>query len=327
MKSEHRRELHANELQRLAGHIGTFFEKHGRTVLIGLMTAVVVGVGLWFWLTRSGESVREGWAAVANVAARPAEERADAYAAIARRYQGTEVAPWARLLAAEAELQNGIRAAFTDREAAERSLESARENFELARDANGAPDNLRQRALYGLAVCLETTSGGDTSEAVAVYQQLLEEYPTTVYKKQAEERIQALQDDSAKEFYAFFREQHPRPEDPLVQPKDFARDRGPDFGLPPGHPPLGENPFAKPSALPKKPEPAGEGPLLTPDAGEGEPDDAKTAPSKDKARPEPKAGSGETDTDETPPAGKSKSAPKPATDQPESGSKPQSQPK
>ena len=83
--------------------------------------------------------------------------------------------------------------------------------------------------MWGLAKSTETQSDADTSNAIKAYEALLIQFPKSTYEASAKERIDALKLDSAKEFYAWFHKQKPKPAD-RIKPQD---------GLPPGHPPPG----------------------------------------------------------------------------------------
>ena len=110
-------------------------------------------------------------------------------------------------------------------------MKKARESFDKIVNDPDAPPDVKERALFGLGRCLETLSDRNTDEAIAVYQQLLNDYLYSAYKSAAEARIAALRTGGAQEFYAWFHDQNPKPPD-----RELPRDlKGPV--LPPGQPP------------------------------------------------------------------------------------------
>lgn len=295
MKREERHKLHTHELERLTSSAGRFFEKYGTRILFGVLAVLVAVFGLWYVLGRSGRT-RAAATTELLQAVYSSERQDEAFSNFAEksRYQGTPLVELARLNAAWLELERGVREMFQNREAGLRSLKSAREKLEAVLHSDAADESegnrtIRERALFGLAVAQESLAGKDTSEALATYKQLLDEYPDSIYKKQASERIEALQRGRAGEFYAFFSQQTPRPEDPAAGrlPADLESLRS-KLNLPPDHPPLGgsggpSDPFDEPVLLPETPK------ALQPDAyGPEGPDLGVTSEDGRKPKPFPK---------------------------------------
>lgn len=238
MKSQQRHELKSHELQKLAAKISPVWEAYGNGILL-VVAAIILVAGVAVWLVRSSNaSVSAGWTRYA--ACRDAET----YANVADDFPDTKVGAWARLKEAEAHLQSGVRLSFEHRPDGVSDLKKAKESFDKLLDAGSVPAAVRERGLYGLARCLEATSGRDTGPAVKTYQKLLKEFPDSVYNGLAEERIENLKTGSAQEFYAWFHKQNPK-----------RGDRANPFGgLPAGHPPFDSgNLFDRPT-LPEIPD-------------------------------------------------------------------------
>ena len=70
-----------------------------------------------------------------------------------------------------------------------------------------------------MARCRESQADESTGGAVEAYERLLAEFPATIYKELAEQRIDLLRTDRAKAFYAWFHKQNPKPPD-LQTPRD-----------------------------------------------------------------------------------------------------------
>lgn len=218
MKSEHRHELNANELEKVTENIGKFFEQHGMKVLIGLSAAILVGVGVYF-LVNMGADVEEA-ASTQLVNA----ENTDDYLAIAdnRDYNNLNVQAYARLVGSERQLNDAIELYFTRQEGGLDDFKKIHENFSLVAGASGLPPAAKERALWGLAVCTECMSDGDTSAAVAALEEFLKEFPKSKYKSMAEESIKRLKTDGTKEFYVFLSSTDRKPAD-IEQPTDIMK--------------------------------------------------------------------------------------------------------
>ncbi|RMG39843.1 MAG: hypothetical protein D6725_04525 [Planctomycetota bacterium] len=282
MKSEHRHHLQENELEKLARIALSFLEKHRRELIIGVSAIVVIGLSALLYTHRSRASQESAWAQV--LAASTAED----YGNVADTLAGTVPGQFARLVEAEHNLYQGIQLAFTDRpgdieEISE--LKQARSAFERLLADRNAPSVIRERALYGIARYLTCVSDGDTSKAIDAYKRLLDEFPNSVFREQAEKEITYLQSGDARSFYAWFRQQHPKPPE-RETPQDTRKSSTPADG----------------DASPQSSENAGEKPADANDATK-----AADAPGKDSpphAPAERKASSNERSAPPEPDDGK-----------------------
>ena len=233
MKSEHRHELQQHDLAKIfESKVGPFFEANGAKILIGLVVVVVLIIGFSMWTNSSSQAVAEGWTQLASC------QTTEEFANVAERFSGSDVGMWARLNEADGHLRAGIPLMFSDRKGGEDELAQAKDAYGKLLEAGGVPAQIRERALFGMARCLEATSAGDTAEAVQAYQRLLSEFPASVYRKKAEDQVEALQTGSVQDFYAWFEKQDPKPAD-LETPRDGA---------------AGASPMNFPITLPQVPE-------------------------------------------------------------------------
>jgi hypothetical protein len=229
MKSEHRHDLKTNELGRLVEQLRPALERYGNQILVGICIAVLVFAASAYFAFRTSPSAR-GWAEL--LFASTAED----FANVADDFAASDVAIWARLQEAESYYQTGVLKMFSDREAGDADLKEARAAFEMLLESPKTPSEARERAQYGLARTLEATSGSNTDDAVHAYEQLLDEFPETVMKQTAEQRIAVLRTKQEAGFYAWFQEQNPVPQD-RKGPQDGKFDLGGQFphgGLPGG---------------------------------------------------------------------------------------------
>lgn len=217
---------HANALPNTKSPIVAWLEQYGNAAT-AVACVAMIGGAIWFSYHRTTSARNEAaWASFSQ--ARTAED----FANIADSFKTTEVAHWSRLSEGERLLDSGLNLMYTDREGALGDLTKADEAFRAVVGAGSAPAAARERAAWGLAKSTESQSDGDTAKATEAYQALLSAFPKSVYKSAAEERIEALKTPAAKEFYAWFHKQNPKPAD-RKKPTD---------GLPPGHPPIGTSP-------------------------------------------------------------------------------------
>jgi len=129
-----------------------------------------------------------------------------------------EVRSWARLLRAETRLRLSLQRGYrSDRSANRRKgaqrilstsiadITKAKDDFKSVRDNSPEGSELRQRALFGLAVVAEATCEGtpeSIDKAVAAYRKL--EATDGPYKELARNRRESLQHPDAAEFYKWF---------------------------------------------------------------------------------------------------------------------------
>jgi hypothetical protein len=245
MKSEHRHDLKTNELGRLVGEATRaseqYVHQHVATIVIAAIALIAVVLGVWFWISGLGSTGSESWRSLSGA------NSVEDFARAADKYRGTSVASWARLREAEAELFNGTRLMFTDRDAGRSELRKAQEAFEEVVADKNATDEIQERALYGLATTREALSDKNTEPAIQTYQRLLTQFPNTVYKPLAEARIAALKTGRAQDFYAWFHVQNPQPRD---------RELPQDLAIPPapGDAKSQPDPFGPDLPLPSAPE-------------------------------------------------------------------------
>jgi hypothetical protein len=215
MKSEERHQLLTNdlgvEIERTVG----FFERHFG-LLIGLICAALLLVGAVFWFNRTVESESSGGWTLLNSA-----QNLEEMGTVIDKFKGKPPAQWAQLIVAETNLKNAMPLMFSNRELALTDIKAARQTFESLLQEK-TDDMIRERALWGLALSLETTSDGSTSKVIDAYSQLMKEFPETIFKVVAEDRISTLKKDGPKEFYAWFSKENPKP--PEARPRDFKND-------------------------------------------------------------------------------------------------------
>ena len=214
MKSEERHRLKENELGRVVHTTGSMLERYATAIVAGVCVTLLVAAAVIWWMRQTTASSSAAWTLLENA------ENVSDFGEIAEKYKNTPAGDWARLRESEAYLRSGGDVLFSERELADTDLKRAREGFEQLMASASTGPVIRERAVWGVARCLESTSDGETTQAIAAYQRLLSEFPDTIYKPFAEDRIAALKTGGTKEFYAWFSKQNPKPTD--IRPKDGA---------------------------------------------------------------------------------------------------------
>ncbi|MFM9961598.1 MAG: tetratricopeptide repeat protein [Planctomycetaceae bacterium] len=213
---------HANALPNSQSPLLKWLDQYGNGATVVACVAMIGGA-IWYSMNRTATGRNEiAWAKYSQ--ARSAKD----FGEIADDYSNTDVGAWARLGEAERLTESGISLMFTDRKGALGELKNADEAFQKVLAKKSAASAVRERATWGLAKSTEAQCDGDTSQSIEAYQTLLKEFPNSIYKAAAQERIESLKTESAKEFYAWFHKQNPK----------LADTKKPMDGLPDGHPPL-----------------------------------------------------------------------------------------
>ncbi len=228
MDSQHRHELQQNDLRKITNRTLPFFEKYGLQVASGVAVAVALGIGAVWWYSQSTLSSSDGWTQLDQALHKQDASAAD-FAGVNDQHPGSTAAAWANLKAAEDHLKHGMKAAFSDRDASLADLKKAQASFQkLEGGGTRIAPEIRERALFGLARCLESLSDGNNDEAIKVYSRLNAEFPQGMFKGMAEDRIKTLASPEAKDFYAWFHQQKPQPKDPHPFPGVKSSDSSTD---------------------------------------------------------------------------------------------------
>jgi hypothetical protein len=267
MKSEERHQLHEHALAASLERGLAKVEPYSNQILLGILVAALVGIGLMLWVRSSGSRHDLAWADYNRAV------NADDFLTVADDHRDSPVAPWARLRAGELYLGQGLQVATSDSKTYEERLKNAETAFEVLVNEKDIAPEIRERAVYGLAVTREGLSSGDTSSAITAYEELITQYEGSPYVGLAKERIAALKHEPTQEFYAWFQRQTRKP-DERPEPRDLPSERDTGTAAPfvwnSDQPPAtSANPDRPPS--PDMPRPAG-------DAGTVPVDDAATDP-------------------------------------------------
>jgi hypothetical protein len=215
-------QLQERELGKLVLKSSGFFEKYGLTLLAVVAAVIVATIGYMVYESMQRTRLAAAWSEMEGVKL-PADMEA-----LAERLAGTPAGDWALLRAAELRFDEGMLQANRNREAANSEFKQSKAGFEKVLAGAAYADVLRERAIFGLARVLEATSTGDTKPAITKYEELVAQFPTSIFKPIAEERAKALNSPQVQDFYSWYSQQNPKPEAP-TRPRDGM---GNAFGFP-----------------------------------------------------------------------------------------------
>jgi hypothetical protein len=225
----------------------TRVEPYSNQILIGFVVVALVLLAGIFWFRSSGARHTAGWDEF--IKCRAPED----FLAVADNYPGLPVGEWARLQAARQFMSEGLAQALTNRETSDERLTKAKDSFDELIHSGRQPE-VREESLYGLATCLEALSDGKDETAIDAYQQLLQEFPESQHRLWANERVAALKLKSTEGFYAWFRQQNPKPAErpkPQDVPAQPAEEGFPELNLP--SEPQGDKTESGPITVPANP--------------------------------------------------------------------------
>ncbi|MGE5195547.1 MAG: tetratricopeptide repeat protein, partial [Deltaproteobacteria bacterium] len=177
----------------------------GNRLMIGVCVVSLAASGIIFWIKRERGANEAAWRELSSAfASTKPEDFYDVWEA----HPGTPTGLWARTQEGERRLRLGVERLFDNLDAGQEELHKARKAFQTVVDDRRAPADAREQALMGLGRTLESLS--ETADAVKAYESLVKEFPTSLYKDDAEERINLLKQSNGQEFYAWF-SKYPRP--------------------------------------------------------------------------------------------------------------------
>ncbi len=189
------------------------WDGYGSKVVLYLSLGLLLVAAIVYWTRTKDNYQLAAWTQL-NTAGSPVDLES-----IAEEFKDLPAGQWAALQAAEMHLAQATQLMFQDRKSAETELKSAREGYESILSGSNFPAEIRQRAQYGLAKTLETSSNGDLAPAIKAYEEAIAMNKESVTAELSQARIEELKLPAAKEFYAWFSQQNPEPED-LKTPDD-----------------------------------------------------------------------------------------------------------
>ncbi len=208
MKSDRRHELEHNTLADWIGAGAARYREYLPTIGVAGIAVIALVLALVFWSGRSGTSAAHAWQEFFN-ADDPAQLKS-----IADRYQGSEVALWARLDLADAYTFEASRKLATDRDTALARLREAEQIYAdvLKSDASHSAKmrtEVVRRAALPEAKIWEIM--GDRAQAIDHYRAIADQYAAIAPDVAAEARSRAadLETPEAADFYQWLAQYKP----------------------------------------------------------------------------------------------------------------------
>jgi hypothetical protein len=215
MKSERRHDLQSNEL---AHSLGTGIEKvqpFAQYIVGGVVIAALLAVGWGVYTSFAKKSAAAAWTEyyfTINTG------DAESFKAIAADHPGSAAAIWAEQTAGDEYLADGIDALYKDRGQGVELLNKAISSYEVVKN-KAQTTELRTRAELGLAQAYESL--GQIDKAKALYQQVIAAGLQPAITTVATNRVEFLNSQAGKDFYAWFDKLKPAPAMPLKLPGDL----------------------------------------------------------------------------------------------------------
>lgn len=309
---------HENEVQlaRLLKESKPFFERYGTTIIYGVAALMAIAAVVVYFQRQPAPTAEVSRNLLkATLSATPED-----FQAVADESSDSPIGILARLRQADSELEDAVSKMFTDREAAQVSLESAEKAYKQLEDRKDIIDSVRERVLVGLARVAECRCDGTEegmNAATAAWERVRTTFPDSkTFKAIAESRIKRLASNDSREFYKWFSTQNPKPDDDPLLPQDGGPGQVPSTPIFPDLHNFGLPDAEAPTLMPKGTTP--ETPATNPTEAEtpSEATPAKGDPAQSTATPDPaNTPAPETPAPETPESG-TPEADSPATDAP-----------
>lgn len=211
MKSEERHQLEQNELAdwltKLIGR-GKQYVPHVAAAVV-LLFAVMWVYGL---IAASRENKRgEAWRQFFDA------QTPEQIEVVSERHPGADLAPYAKLKIAQMLFQDGKAKLFNDRNDAVSKLDKATKAFEEVAAKAEFGSLLKSQALFGIAVCKETT--GAINDAIAAYKRVIADCKDSGEAAYAERQLKLLESPEGKDFYAKVANYRPKATSTDLPPK------------------------------------------------------------------------------------------------------------
>jgi hypothetical protein len=173
-------------------------------ILAAIVVIIVVSVTISLISGQAAKKEATAWQDVYFSQASPAELEATS-----ADFQGTSASLWARQLAADAKLNEALLQIYLDRDIAVQKISEARAEYESV--AGSSRDSmLTVRANLGIAKTYDAE--GNTEQAVESYGKVLKSEGTDAQLREfVSDRIQFIQSEQGKEFFAWFKENKSTP--------------------------------------------------------------------------------------------------------------------
>ncbi len=212
MKNKDLHDLKKNEIERLVESAKPFLEEHFQKLVAGAVLCLLLVIGVVYFKYKEPANAQE-WIKFYTAANSDPGTATQTFANIAEESRNTIVGQWAQLREADGTLKTGLKLLFTDREQSKENLKRAGDAYSSLIASGSTPNDIKERALFGLASIAEATCDGNTEKPIKQYKALMEQYPDSMYFNLAKDRVENLEKDESKEFYAWFSQLNPKQKD------------------------------------------------------------------------------------------------------------------
>ena len=200
-KTERRHELQQNDLAVYLERANKRIEPYSKQILVGILLVLAVGVAYSFYNSeRAAEASMATMELIQNTNV-PSQD-SEALSNINTNYIETSAGKLAKLYEGMALVSQGNQDIYTERAAAEESLEKGIQV--LTDTANSTDDTLIESRAH-LGVALANVTLGNNEAAIAAYKQVIEANESEAMVDNAKSRIESLSNPSTQEFANWFK--------------------------------------------------------------------------------------------------------------------------
>ncbi|MEY4185265.1 MAG: hypothetical protein RIT02_299 [Planctomycetota bacterium] len=204
-------------LAKLLRESGPWLQRNG-TTLIYAVAAVLAVSAVYVYISRQPPATSDESELL--LAATTPEQYADA----ADNAVGTPIGNYARLREAELILKNALSSLFTNRKVGLEELDKAEKTFKRLEESKDLSSDIRLRLLVGMARLTEARCDGQDATvkaAIAAWDQVAKSFPDEkTFAELAKTRQQKLEQQTTRDFYAWFQKQDPKPGEETGLPQD-----------------------------------------------------------------------------------------------------------
>ena len=200
MKTKRRHELQTNVLAAWLAEKIEGVQPYSKAMLAVVIAAVAGYLAFTVSGWRSDREQAAGWTAFFDA------RSLDDLGRIAEDYPNSQAGLWALLSAADGELASGTDLLFRQREQAQESLESAVDKY-LRVSQQATHPMLERRARFNIAQAYESLNNLDNAKEA--YKVVVDTWPDSVLGKEAQRRLDDLNDPATEDFYTWFFESSP----------------------------------------------------------------------------------------------------------------------
>ena len=298
----HTTDENQTELEKLIRSSGPWLSENATTLIYAAAAFLAIAAAIVYFNRKPSGNLEASRSLLTAVSP-------EDYRDVADEFPNTKIGIWSRLRQADRLRDNAVTHLFTDRVVGSEELDQSEAAYQQLADRTDLDEQVCERVLIGLARIADARLDGtqeSADTAIAAYQRVLDEFDTSIDRKQCETRIAEIGSDASRSWNAWFHAYSPTPATSVpglpgmssgsqtpAATSDSATSTSPDIE--------GEKPESKVESTPEKTkeaapadEKADTKPKVEKADAEEKPSEKSEAPAKEKAAVEDKAEQADT---------------------------------